>query len=134
MCLLLMFFDITHHLQYLLNIYMKSRLADSPCLKGALANVMSKAFDLGYIPSINNTKSEKLCLIISNEDSGKCALLGTMINDSGIPTAVACLVNISDWQWAESEGFNWNQIMSNNTLYNKIFRKVPVDFLPDLLA
>jgi hypothetical protein len=62
---------------------MKTKLANSPKLKGALAWIMSEAFDLGYVPSINNTESKNLCLIISNVDSGKLALLGTMTDDQG---------------------------------------------------
>ena len=113
---------------------MESRLAASPKLRGALAKLMNEAFKLGYIPSINNTKSDKLCLIISNEDSGKCALLGTMINRYGKTEVTACMVSTDNWLWAESEGFNRDEIVDNDVLCNKIFKRVPVQSLADLLT
>ena len=112
---------------------MKTRLAASPKLKGALAWIMSEAFDLGYIPSINNTESKKLCLILSNKDSGKCALLGTMYDDSGNSEIVACEVNVKKWQWAEEEGFTRDQIIDTDKLYDKVFKRVPAEALPWIL-
>ena len=67
------------------------RLANSPKLHGALQWIMAEAFELGYIPSINNTESKKLCLVLSNKDSGKVALLGTMYDDDGNAEVVAYL-------------------------------------------
>lgn len=113
---------------------MESRLLANPKLKGALTQLISEAFELGYIPSINNTQSKKLCLIVSNHDSGKCALLGTMVDDKGGPHVTACLINVDKWSWAESEGFHRDEIVDNDDLCRKIFKRVPVDLLADLLA
>ena len=107
---------------------------ECPKLKGTLEWLMSEAYDLGYIPSINNTQSSKLCLIIANEDKGKVALLGTMIDDIGDPVPTACMVNVKSWLWAESEGFTWNNIMTDDKLFRKVFVRVPVQFLPAALA
>ena len=105
-----------------------------PQLKSALEWLMSEAYDLGYIPSINNTKSTKLCLIVSNEDKGKVALLGTMTDEIGDSVPTACMVNIKGWRWAESEGFTWDNIMNDNKLFKKVFVRVPIDTLPSALA
>jgi|TARA_Y100000310_G_C20633810_1_gene790105 hypothetical protein len=113
---------------------MKTKLAASPKLKGALAWIMSEAFDLGYIPSVNNTESKKLCLILSNKDSGKCALLGTMKDESGNIEVVACTVNVKSWQWAEEEGFTRDEIIDSDKLYRKVFKRVPAEALPWILA
>ena len=113
---------------------MESRLAASPKLRGALSKLMNKAFKLGYIPCINNTQSDKLCLIISNADSGKCALLGTMIDKRGNTQVTACMVSAHNWLWAESEGFDRDEIVDNDVLCRKIFKRVPVALLADLLA
>ena len=107
---------------------------ECPKLKGALEWLMSEAYDLGYIPSINNTQSSKLCLIIANEDKGKVALLGTMIDDIGNEVPTACVVNIKSWLWAEAEGFTWDNIMTDNRLFKRVFVRVPVEFLPAALA
>tara|TARA_B100001123_G_scaffold437414_1_gene569555 strand:+ start:1208 stop:1546 length:339 start_codon:yes stop_codon:yes gene_type:complete len=111
---------------------MKTKLAASPKLKGALAWIMSESFDLGYIPSINNTQSDKLCLILSNADSGKCALLGTMEED-GKTEVVAATVDVHKWIWAESEGFTRDDIIDNSKLYDKVFKRVPAEALPWIL-
>jgi len=109
-------------------------LAVSPKLRGALAWIMAEAFELGYIPAINNTQSRKSCLVLSNRDSGKIALLGTMTDDQGDPVLTACTVSIKNWLWAEDEGFARDEIIDNNKLYRKIFKKVPVEALPWILA
>ena len=113
---------------------MKTRLAASPKLQGALAWIMAESFELGYIPSINNTESSKLCLILSNKDSGKCALLGTMKNDDGNTEVVACTVSVKNWLWAETEGFTRDEIVDTDKLYTKIFKRVPAEALPWILA
>ena len=113
---------------------MKSKLLQSPKLNGALQWIISEAFELGYIPAVNNTQSDKLCLILSNKDSGKVALLGTMYDDDGNSEVVACTVKVKNWLWAESEGFTRDEIVDNNKLYRKIFKKVPVEALPWVLA
>ena len=113
---------------------MKSRLVASPKLKGALAWIMAEAFDLGYIPSITNTESKKLCLVLSNKDSGKCALLGTMYDDDGNAEIVACDVSVKNWLWAETEGFTTDDIVDNDKLYSKVFKRVPPEALPWILA
>ena len=113
---------------------MKNRLLSNPKLGSELATLMSEAFELGYIPSINNTQSDKLCLIISNADSGKCALLGTMIDKRGNTQVTACMVSAQNWLWAESEGFDRDEIVDNDDLCRKIFKRVPVALLADLLA
>ena len=110
------------------------RLAASPKLQGALQWILSEAFELGYIPSINNTQSKKLCLILSNIDSGKCALLGTMINDDNKHEVIACQVNVRSWLWAENEGFTVDQILGDDELYKKVFKRVPAEALPWILA
>ena len=112
---------------------MKTKLAASPKLKGALAWIMSEAFDLGYIPSINNTESKKLCLILSNRDSGKCALLGTMYNDDGSSEIVAATVDVNKWIWAEEEGFTTDDIVDKGELYGEVFKRVPAEALPWIL-
>ena len=112
---------------------MKTKLAASPKLKGALAWIMSEAFDLGYIPSINNTQSNKLCLILSNADSGKVALLGTMKDDDGITEIVAATVDVRKWIWAETEGFDRDDIIDDPKLYDKVFKRVPAEALPWIL-
>ena len=113
---------------------MRNRLLASPKLKGALAQFLTEAFELGYIPAINNTQSKNLCLIISNSDSGRCALLGTMVNKRGKREVTACMVSPHNWLWAESEGFDRDEIVDNDVLCRKIFKRVPVALLADLLA
>ena len=111
-----------------------SRLAASPKLHSTLLWIISEAFELGYIPSINNTESEKLCLILSNKDSGRCALLGTMRDDDGNAEVVACTVNVKSWLWAENEGFTRDEIVDTDKLYSKVFKRVPPEALPWILA
>ena len=113
---------------------MKSRLLSTPKLKSALTRLMSEAFDLGYIPSVTNTKSTKLCLIISNEYSGKCALLGTMVDQQGRRAVEACMISIQNWAWAKDEGFTRDEVVDNPDLCRKIFKRVPVDRLAQLLS
>ena len=113
---------------------MESRLLSTPKLKSALTELMSQAFDLGYIPSVTNTKSTKLCLIISNEDSGKCALLGTMVDKQGESVVEACMVSVRNWLWAADEGFTRDEIVDNPHVCRKIFKRVPVDLLARLLS
>lgn len=108
---------------------MKTKLAASSKLKGALAWIMSEAFDLGYIPSINNTESTKLCLILSNKDSGKCALLGTCADSNGNEEVIAATVDVRKWIWAEDEGFTTDEIVDLGT----VFKKVPAEALPWIL-
>ena len=110
------------------------RLANSPELKGALQWILAEAFELGYIPSINNTESKKLCLILSNRDSGKVALLGTMYDGDGNAEVVACTVRVKNWLWAENEGFTTDDIVDNDKLYSKVFKRVPPEALPWILA
>ena len=109
-------------------------LVSSPKLKGTLSWIMAEAFELGYIPAVNNTQSRKLCLVLSNQDSGKVALLGTMTDDNGEHVLTACTVSVKNWIWAETEGFTRDEIVDNNKLYHKIFKKVPVEALPWILA
>ena len=111
-----------------------TRLLASPKLHSALQWIMSEAFELGYIPSINNTESEKLCLILSNKDSGQVALLGTMYDDDGNTEIVACTVRVKNWIWAETEGFTTDEIVDTDKLYNKVFKRVPPEALPWILA
>lgn len=113
---------------------MKNKLLESPKLRGALHWIMSEAFDLGYIPAINNTQSRKPCLILSNQDSGKVALLGTMNDDDGEQHVIACTVNVRNWIWAEDEGFTRDEIIESSKLYDKVFRKIPVEALPYALS
>tara|TARA_Y100000310_G_C20374924_1_gene665267 strand:+ start:333 stop:686 length:354 start_codon:yes stop_codon:yes gene_type:complete len=110
------------------------RLANSPELQGALQWILAEAFELGYIPSITNTESKKLCLVLSNKDSGKVALLGTMYDDDGTPEIVACDVMVKNWLWAENEGFTTDEIVDNDKLYSKVFKRVPPEALPWILA
>lgn len=111
-----------------------SRLAASPKLQGALQWILAEAFELGYIPSINNTESKKLCLVLSNKDSGKCALLGTMVDEEGNSEVVACTVSVKNWLWAENEGFTRDEIVDTDKLYSKVFKRVPPEALPWILA
>ena len=113
---------------------MRNRLLASPKLKGALAKFLTEAFELGYIPSINNTQSKKLCIVVSNHDSGKCALLGTTVNKKGDTEVSACTIDVPNWLWAESEGFTRDEIVDNDDLCRKIFKRVPVALLAELLA
>jgi len=109
-------------------------LVSSPKLKGALTWIMAEAFDLGYIPSISNTQSHKPCLILSNVDSGKVALLGTMTDEGGNACVTACTVSVKNWMYAETEGFSRDQIVDDDKLYRRIFKRVPVEALPWILA
>lgn len=108
---------------------MGNQLVQSPKLKAVLAWIMSESFELGYIPSINQTQSKKLCLILSNSDSGKCALLGTMDDE-----VVSCTVDPHKWSWAESEGFTRDEITENPMLFDKVFKRVPPEALPWILS
>ena len=111
---------------------MKNKLAASPKLKGALAYIMSEAFEIGYIPSLNKTDSERLCVILSNTDSGKCALLGTLKDDD--ESVIACTVDVKQWLWADTEGFTLNDITDCPDLSSRVFKWVPAEALPWILA
>jgi hypothetical protein len=117
-----------------MEIKYEGRLAASPKLRSALQWILSEAFELGYILSINNTQSKKLCLILSNVDSGKCALLGTMVNEDNMQEVIACQVDVKSWLWAEDEGFTVDQIVDSDELYKKVFKRVPAEALPWVLA
>jgi hypothetical protein len=44
------------------------------------------------------------------------------------------MVNVPNWLWAESEGFDRDEIVDNDDLCRKIFKRVPVALLAELLA
>ena len=114
----------------LINSYMKTKLLGKSELKHALSWIMSEAFEIGYIPSVDHTKSANACLILSNKDSGKCALLGTMRNKDGESEVAACTVSVSKWIWAESEGFSLDDIIGTDNLHDNVFKRVPPEAWP----
>jgi hypothetical protein len=57
-----------------------------------------------------------------------------MINKHGKTEVTACMVSTRNWLWAASEGFNRDEIVDNDNLCNKIFKRVSVELLADLLA
>jgi hypothetical protein len=57
-----------------------------------------------------------------------------MIDDTGESEVVACTVDVKGWLWAEEEGFSRDEIVDIDKLYHKIFKKVPAEALPWILA
>lgn len=117
-----------------INSYMKTKLLGKSELKHALSWIMSEAFEIGYIPTVDHTKSANLCLILSNKDSGKCALLGTMYDEDGKSEVAACTVSVDSWVWAEKEGFSLDDIIGTDKLYDNVFKRVPPEALPWILS
>jgi hypothetical protein len=57
-----------------------------------------------------------------------------MKNDDGDTEVVACTVSVKNWLWAETEGFTRDEIVDTDKLYTKIFKRVPAEALPWILA
>ena len=103
-------------------------------ISGIVAQIMDKSWESGHKVDVNKTLSKKLCLILSNKKTGTVALLGTMTNIDGEEVAEAVLVDVHQWIWAETEGFTRDQIVDDDRLCKRIFKRIPVHTLPQLLA
>ena len=103
-------------------------------LDSVLAQIIDESWNNDSKLDINQTASKKRCLILSNKESGKVALLGTMKDELGKEVIEAVMVDIHQWQWAEDEGFTRDEIVDNDDLCRRIFKRVPVRDLPNLLA
>jgi hypothetical protein len=111
-----------------INIFMESKIS------GIVAQIMDKSWECGNKVDVNKTLSKSLCLILSNQNTGKVALLGTMTDMYGNERAEAVMVNVDQWCWAETEGFTRDQIVDDDRLCKRIFKRIPVHTLPQLLA
>ena len=103
-----------------------------------LGEVIIEASDFhGYIPNVSKTvmdNCKRYCLILSNKDSGKVALMGVMTDQAGKEFINSFLIDVYKWNWASDEGFSIDEVFTDNRLYKQIFTMVPPNTLPKLLA
>ena len=61
------------------------------------------------------------CVLVTNSTTKKMAWFGVMKDDRDNDTLVAFTINLPKWDWAETEGFDIDEIIDHEDLYDEIF-------------
>ena len=88
-----------------------------------VSEIKSDAKRLGFQLDVNPTVDEN-SVLLANTNSKKVIILGE-VNMFGQDIMVAYDINVRKWSWAESEGFNSNQIIDN--MAPEIFSEISID-------